>query len=906
MHEFDPRIVNRLERQNAALISLARSDILQAGNLKESVIKALRVVSDTLNVARVSVWEFQESRRVIRALALFDSRTGQITEGTILKSSDFPRYFRAIEASDVVAADEALQDPRTSEYTEVYLKPNGITSMMDVPVGGDGGRWGILCHEHVGAPRHWTGDERAFALAIANLISAAVEHAQRTHVEARLKDYMDHASDCMTILSPDQKLVYANRAWYEVMGYTPADLAAGVSPWDFVHSSMRDTLRSHVDRLAKGEPVKWDGLVLMSKDGREVVVEGLAQPRMSEGRLEYVYASWRDVTRQRQNERYRSYFADHSGGIYRFEFRKPLPIALPVSAQLDWVAEHGYMAECNAAVAAIFGVARCEDLVGLPIPEFFADRDEFRRAVELWIRSGYKADETRTRARTRDGRERWLLGTNHGMIAEGHVVRAWGMVTDITARHKAESALRDSEERFRQIAENIREVFWLIDWPERRVVYVSAGYEPVFGRKASDLYVDGMDWIHAVHPDDRGRVQEFLDRRNVEERSEILFRIVRADGSVRWIQDHSYPVKSPDGSVTRLTGIAEDVTELKETEEALRQSERRLSESLKRSEERVIQLEEQARDRHKLDRLVGKSAAMQEVYRRIRLAADSDATVLVTGESGTGKELAASAIHTLGARKDKPFVAINCSAIPETLLESELFGHMKGAFTGAVRDKSGLLAAAEGGTLFLDEVADMSPVLQVKLLRVLQEREYRRVGDERPLKCNVRIITATNRDLGRLLASGALREDFYFRIRVFTIEMPPLEWRREDVPMLVSHIIEDLTRSTGRKVTGVMEEAMRAMMDYPWPGNVRELRNALEGAFVTVRGDRLTLDDLPLEVRRGATVQRDALTADETGERARIEEALKQAGGSRTRAAAALGVSRVTLWKKMRRLGIRE
>jgi PAS domain S-box-containing protein len=438
------------------------------------------------------------------------------------------------------------------------------------------------------------------------------------------------------------------------------------------------------------------------------------------------------------------------------------------------------------------------------------------------------------------------------------------------------------------------------------VVYVSAAYEPVFGLKPADLYVDPQDWLRVVHPDDRRRVEEFVDRRNAEERSGLLFRIVRPDGSVRWIQDHSYPVKNADGMVTRLTGVAEDVTDLKETEEALRESEHRLSESLKRTEERVVQLEEQARDRHRLERLVGKSPAMQEVYRRIRLAADSDVTVLITGESGTGKELAASAIHALGPRKDKPFVAINCSAIPETLLESELFGHVKGAFTGAVRDKTGLIAAAEGGTLFLDEVADMSPVLQVKLLRVLQEREYRRVGDERPLKCNVRIVTATNRDLGRLLSSGALREDFYFRIHVFTIEMPPLEWRREDVPLLVSHIIEDLSRTTGRRVTGVVEAAMRALMDYPWPGNVRELRNALEGAFVTVRGDRLTLDDLPVEVRRGASGGRVSVSTEETDERSRIEDALKQAGGSRTRAAAALGVSRVTLWKKMRRLGIRE
>ena len=210
MHEFDPRIVGRLERQNAALITLARSDILQSGNLPEALPLVLRAVSETLGVARVSVWEFQNNRTAIRTVALFDARTSQITEGAVLKAADFPNYFRAIEGTDVVDADDALKDPRTSEYTDVYLKPNGITSMLDVPVGGDGGRWGILCHEHVGPARRWTGDERAFALAIANLISAMVEHAQRTNVESRLHDYMDHALECMAILSPEQKLVYAN------------------------------------------------------------------------------------------------------------------------------------------------------------------------------------------------------------------------------------------------------------------------------------------------------------------------------------------------------------------------------------------------------------------------------------------------------------------------------------------------------------------------------------------------------------------------------------------------------------------------------------------------------------------------------------------------------------------------
>jgi GAF domain-containing protein len=203
----------------------------------------LQTASETLGVARVSVWEFRNSRADIRALALYDARTSQVTDGQVLKAADFPRYFKAIEGTDVVDADDALKDPRTSEYTELYLKPNGITSMLDVPVGGEGGRWGILCHEHVGPSRRWTGDERSFALAIANLLSAMVEHGQRTSVESRLRDYMDHASECMTIMSPDQKLVYANRAWHDVMGYSPADLASGVSPWDFVHPTMKENLR---------------------------------------------------------------------------------------------------------------------------------------------------------------------------------------------------------------------------------------------------------------------------------------------------------------------------------------------------------------------------------------------------------------------------------------------------------------------------------------------------------------------------------------------------------------------------------------------------------------------------------------------------------------------------------------
>jgi transcriptional regulator with PAS, ATPase and Fis domain len=331
--------------------------------------------------------------------------------------------------------------------------------------------------------------------------------------------------------------------------------------------------------------------------------------------------------------------------------------------------------------------------------------------------------------------------------------------------------------------------------------------------------------------------------------------------------------------------------------------------SFMQANEKLTLLEEQTKSRDAFQRLVGKSAPMQEVFRRLRLASQSDVTVLLTGESGTGKELAAQAIHALSARHDQPFLSINCGAIPETLLESELFGHVRGAFTGAVRDKTGIFEAADGGTLLLDEIGDISPLLQLKLLRVLQEHEVQRVGATRPRKVDVRLIAATNKDLTALVKEGTLREDFYYRVHVFAITLPSLRERREDIPLLVNHFIRDVAQGTHKSVTGIARDALQCLMAYPWPGNIRELRNAIEHAFVTVQGENVTLLDLPVEMRqptaqRGPEVSSSLTAASDPTARQRIVDALRQVGGSRTEAAKILGFSRVTLWKKMRQLKI--
>ena len=311
-------------------------------------------------------------------------------------------------------------------------------------------------------------------------------------------------------------------------------------------------------------------------------------------------------------------------------------------------------------------------------------------------------------------------------------------------------------------------------------------------------------------------------------------------------------------------------------------------------------------------RLLGTDPVMQSVYHRIRLAAQSEVTVLISGETGTGKELVAEALHTLSLRRDKPLVRVNCSALSENLLESELFGHVKGAFTGAVKDTPGRIEMAEGGTLFLDEIGDISPLIQLKLLRVLQEYEYERVGDSVTRKANVRFIAATHRNLRERVEQGTFREDFYYRIRVYAIEMPALREHKADIVQLCDAFIDRLNRRTGKTIRQLSPEALNSLMDYCWPGNVRQLENAIEHAFVTCQDGSITLADLPGEIRSVRERQRECARAGDgppmpwppRRQRVSIEKLLGTLGecqGNQAEAARRLGIDRTTLWRRLKR-----
>ena len=319
--------------------------------------------------------------------------------------------------------------------------------------------------------------------------------------------------------------------------------------------------------------------------------------------------------------------------------------------------------------------------------------------------------------------------------------------------------------------------------------------------------------------------------------------------------------------------------------------------------EENISLHHKLEERYRFENIIAKSPRMQQVIEVIKVVARSNATVLITGESGTGKELVARAIHSRSYRKDKPFVAVSCAALPESLLESELFGHERGAFTGAHAQRKGKFEAANRGTLFLDEIGEMSANIQVHLLRVLEEKEFARVGGNEPVRVDVRVISATNKEVKKAVAGGGFREDLYYRLNVVTIELPPLRERREDIPLLAQHFLNKFAVENQKEISDFSSEATDFLLKYDWPGNVRELENAIERAVILAQNPRIEATDLPQENRlaAGSALPGQSLTEVEKNH---ILSVLGKTGSNYTRAAKILKISRATLYNKVKAYGL--
>jgi PAS domain S-box-containing protein len=462
--------------------------------------------------------------------------------------------------------------------------------------------------------------------------------------------------------------------------------------------------------------------------------------------------------------------------------------------------------------------------------------------------------------------------------SNGQIHHFLSIQRNVTERKSAENRLREllsQVERSRNDLDSILNALLIgavMSDENGRVVFMNTAARHLFARDGL-----GLAWqeLFGLNSEDSYNFKLLIEK-PTQERSRVPLHFDRSDGRRIWLE---VDVKDDPRDTRGKIFFVYDVTE-------------------------VHNLRRLLDDRAQFHDLLGKSKAMHQVYQQIRDLSQVDSTVLIEGETGTGKELAARAIHASSHRKDKPFIAVNCAGLTESLLSSQLFGHRRGAFTGAIDDQQGFLEAANRGTLLLDEIGDIPIAVQNQLLRVLQEREIVRLGDSRPRKIDVRVLAATHRNLSDEAAKGNFRSDLFYRIRVARITLPPLRERREDIPLLTASFLAQLSAGSGKRVTEVSDDALRLLTGYPWPGNVRELRSAIEFAVIRCRGAVIQADDLPPEIFEPANLASALSTDPLNDDKVRLLDALGRSRGNRARAARLLGISRATLYRRLSDLKI--
>jgi formate hydrogenlyase transcriptional activator len=523
--------------------------------------------------------------------------------------------------------------------------------------------------------------------------------------------------------------------------------------------------------------------------------------------------------------------------------------------------------------------------------------DDLDRLVREWqaLLDAPKPGELETRIRRYDGEYRWfLIRVVPQFDAEGNVVRWFGSNTDIEDRKRAEKKLLEEERELRRITDAIPQTIVVLD-SKGHPLYANQAMLDHTGLTMQDVLISDFR-ARIYHPEDLERVRE--ERKAGLARGlpfEIEQRVRRKDGQYRWLLLRYNPFRDEQGRLVRWYATGTDIDDRRRAED--------------RTKNENIALREDVDHSSMFEEIVGSSPSLRKVLKAVDKVAATDSTVLILGETGTGKELIARAIHKRSKRATRAFIRVNCAAIPQALIASELFGHEKGAFTGAVERRVGRFETADGGTLFLDEIGDLPPETQIALLRVLQEREFERVGSVNPIPVDVRVLAATNKDLGAAVADGTFRQDLFYRLNVFPVCIPPLRERTEDIPLLVEYLIERYARKAGKKITNVDRSTLELFEDYDWPGNIRELQNVIERAVILCETATLSVDEtwFRRDSKSGGDQVLPLTTALTENERDIIEKALAESAGQvggATGAAARLGIPRQTLDSKIKMLGI--
>jgi DNA-binding NtrC family response regulator/PAS domain-containing protein len=553
------------------------------------------------------------------------------------------------------------------------------------------------------------------------------------------------------------------------------------------------------------------------------------------------------------------------------------------------------------------------------------DRPEVEQAYATALigKTDFKAD---FRVVLPDGTIKNTRSIGHPILDErGDVVEFVGASIDVTEQHEARAALQTAFEQLKMEETELRRSeadlheaqrisrtgSWKLNLLTGRVTVSPE----VFRRYAVNPEEDTSSpefWLERIHPDDRQRVQAHFEgclaeRANYEDN----YRIVLPDGTVKYQHSIGHPILNGSGELVEFLGTTIEITEQVEARIKLEKAFEEIKHLKDRLHDENLALKEEIDRAFMFEEIVGASPALQTVLSSIVKVAPTDSTVLVTGETGTGKELIARAIHRRSERSGQAFISVNCASIPSSLIASELFGHEKGAFTGAVQRRQGRFEMAHSGTIFLDEVGDLPAETQIALLRVLQERQFERVGGNRTISTDVRVIAATNRDLTEAITAGTFRADLFYRLNVFPIEAPPLRKRKEDIPMLVEYFVKRYAEKAGKQIRKIDRKTLEQCQSYPWPGNIRELQNIVERSVILSSGDTFWIEKAWLAGREAARQELPGPLPDtlQNQERKIIETALAESKGKVSGpdgAAAKLGIPRSTLDTKIKQLGIKK
>jgi len=558
----------------------------------------------------------------------------------------------------------------------------------------------------------------------------------------------------------------------------------------------------------------------------------------------------------------------------------------------------------------LFRIFGLDPLEGLPTEEAFwqrihpDDRSSLKEAIQRALRE--KADfAVDYRILLPDGTLKHIHSATHVVVnSSGEVIERLGTAVDVTERVDAEEALRRSEEKFRHLFDTMPAIAFIAQ-PDGFTEFQSRSWLEYSGLSAEASM--GHGWKVALHPDDldacetkwRASQQPFEDER----------RLRNAKGEYRWFLARLVPLRDEHGKILKWYGIVTDIDDRRRAEDELKTALAQIQILKDQLFHENAALREEIDTASMFEDIIGHSATLQTVLARVTKVAPTDSTVLITGETGTGKELFARAIHKHSQRSARAFVVVNCASIPSALVASELFGHEKGAFTGAHQRRPGRFELANGGTMFLDEVGELLPEMQIALLRVLQEREFQRVGGTHTIRCDVRVVAATNRDLQAAVAAGTFRSDLFYRLNVVPLEIPPLRERKADIPTLVEFFIDRFARRAGKKIRTVDSHSLRWLQSYSWPGNIRELQNIVERSVILCDTEQFSIDAGWLSGEGAASTSTETTLPRRSGaqEKDRIKAALAESNGRVSGPAGAaelLGMPASTLESRIRALRI--